>query len=170
MKRLILLLLFLLLPALTGPASRPTANLIVPGERIGPWSLGITVPQLRRLFGPSSPSCRGWEVDQIGALGEYCPAEVYIFHRGNRPVHIRVGQITPFSHTAEGIGIGSSLATVLATYGRPTGTSRIGDDFGGYRRLVYDGMGLALRVNLVTETVVAISVFKPGTARSIWQF
>lgn len=176
MKRLILAVLLVFLPASTVPSKSPDASLIVPGQRIGPWTLDMTFTHLERLVGP--PREKGWsliEFDQVVSLRVYSWADAEAYFLGNflgksRPLHLRVSQITQFSRTANGVGIGSPLSAVMAAYGRPTAMTRLGDDFAGFTRLIYDDIGLALRVNTITETVVAISVFRPGTARSIWRF
>ncbi|MGH2454585.1 MAG: hypothetical protein ACRDF5_12665 [bacterium] len=172
MKRLILAVLLVFLPASTVPSKSPDASLIVPGQRIGPWTLDMTFNQLERLVGP--PREKGWsliEFDQVVPFQVYSwtDAEAYFLGK-SRLVHLRVSQITRFSRTAKGIGIASPLSAVLAAYGRPTAMTRLGDDFAGLTRVIYDNIGLALRVNTITETVVAISVFRPGTAHSIWRF
>lgn len=144
---------------------------ITPGDRIGPWRLGTSVATLSRLIGPTcSPESGYVEADLVSAITEVCAPALCIFYRASRgALYLQTSQAGRLSTTPQGITVGSPAGAVVAAYGPPTLTTRRGDDFAGIARLIYDGIGLALRVNPMTDTVVAIAVFRPGTARSIWR-
>jgi hypothetical protein len=165
------LLLLLLAPSVTSGAQDD--KLIVPGQRIGKWTLEMTVALLEKMNGPAAQVKHS-----AGNPGESpYPHTLFLWKRfglqassfdGKSLTQLAVSDI-PY-HTRQGVGIGSPLAKVLAAYGRPTAQTLIGDDFAGLIAVIYDNVGLALSANAVTETVIRISVFRSGAARSIWQF
>jgi hypothetical protein len=172
MIRTVLLVLLVVLTASTTPSTTARDNLIIPGQRVGPWTLAMTVDQFAKSAGRQINPRHQTETDQLGTLGDYCSADLCAFYRVKSAIAIlKVAEIGRFSKTGKGIGVGSRQPDVLAAYGRPTMTTVLGDDFaGGFTRLIYDDIGIAFRVNAITETVVSVSIFHPGTARGVWQF
>lgn len=171
MRRAVLLVLFLALAPSTTTSKTPSDNLIVPGQRIGPWTLEMNVDQFARTVGRTKISKPKMEIDLAVPVNGYCGVEICAYYRvKEKIISLRVSHISGFSNTGKGVGVGSPLSKVLAAYGRPTAKTRFGDDYAGYARVIYDDIGLTLRANSVTETVISIGVFRPGTARSIWQF
>jgi hypothetical protein len=163
--------LLLVLAASTVPATVARDNLIIPGQRIGPWTLAMTVGQFVNTAGNPTDPRHQVETDLVGTFGNYCSAAVCALYRGKDTLAIlKVAEINKFSRTDKGVGVGSPQADVLAAYGRPTATTLLGDDFAGFTRLVYDDIGITFRLNAVTETVISISIFRPGTARDTWRF
>lgn len=165
-----IVLLLALIPA--GTFSKvPDDNLMVPGRRIGPWSLEMTVREFVRNVGPSNVHHHPETLDLVAAYDFHCTDEICAFYRGSSELaFLQVSYIGMFARTERGPGVGSTLPEVLAAYGRPTATTQVGDSFGGFTRLIYDQMGVAFRGNLVTQTVVSVSIFRPGTASTIWKF
>jgi hypothetical protein len=165
-----IILLLALIPA--GTFSKvPDDGLLVPGRRIGRWSLDMTVHAFIKGVGPSNVYHRPETLDLAAAYDFHCTAEICAFYRTPTELaFLQVSHIGRFARTERGPGVGSALPEVLAAYGRPTATTQVGDSFGGFTRLIYDQMGVAFRGNLITQTVVSVSIFRPGTARAIWRF
>jgi hypothetical protein len=165
--------LILAVAVLPSPTSSkiPNDNLIVPGHRIGRWTLEMTVDQFARTTGKPPDERSHHEIDFRSQLRQYCATEICAFYRAEETItFLRVTHITGSSKTERGVGIGSPLAAIMEAYGRPTAMTRLGDESGGFIRLIFDRIGLSFRVNLVTETTISISVFRPGHAATIWTF
>ncbi len=162
MKRVALLaMLFLVLAPSATTSTTPSDNLIVPGQRIGPWMLSMNIDQFARTLGQTKNAKPKLEIDLVVPVNGLCGTEICAYYRvKERIISLRVSYISGFSNTGRGVGVGSHLSKVLAAYGRPTAMTRIGDDFAGYTRVIYDDIGLTLRVNSVTETVTSIGVFR----------
>jgi len=171
----VLLLVLLVLAASSAPAPTsskvPADNLIVPGHRIGRWTLDMTVDQFARATGQQPDNRHQHELDLRVPLADYCTTEICAFYRTKGTIaYLRVSHIGRASRTEKGVGIGSPLSAILETYGPPTATTRLGDESAGYIRVIYDRIGLSFRVNLITETTISISVFRPGSAASVWYY
>lgn len=144
----------------------PDDRLIVPGERIGRWSLRLSFTELARMaqsdplpFGPPDfrPGLRefGWFHGPARGL--------YAATKDGRRIEYLEG---PDSFkTARDIGKESSQEAVVAAYGAP-GIQM--PHWRGGIRLIYDDIGLA--VQIVDQKAIRITVFRPGTAKEIWQF
>jgi hypothetical protein len=163
--------LLLLLAASTAPSTIARDNLILPGQRIGPWALSMTVAQFVKTAGSRIDPRHQLETDLLGPFDDHCSADVCALYRGKDAlVVLKVTEIGRYSRTNRQVGVGSRRSDVVSAYGHPTATTELGDDFaGGFTRLIYDDAGIAFRVNTITETVASISIFRPGAARSIWR-
>jgi hypothetical protein len=171
MTRTALFAFLVVLAASTVPSTIARDNLVIPGQRIGPWTLGMTVRQFVSTAGKPIDARHMVETDLVGTFGDYCSADICGLYRVNDALAIlKVAEISRFSRTGKGVGVGSRHGEVLAAYGRPTRTTLLGDDFaGGFTRLVYDDIGISFRLNAITETVTSISIFRAGTAGGIWR-
>lgn len=169
--------LILLLATTSSPAQPPAGDrLIVPGERIGPWRLPITLNRLLAMNGPRQGGQGGADVILLvdGDL-----ASTFWVHRWDH-LHLRavtagrravepVFNLFVFGaayRTAKGIGPGASREAVEAAYGRPTAVTVPAPRF---THLIYDPLGLAVRLDQQGK-VIAVLVFRPGTARQRWRF
>jgi len=171
--RILLFLLFLSL--LLTPVVAVTQSLddqvIVPGVRIGPWRLALTVDELIKLNGPEGSRSliqfpdmvRQFTFVRWPALGLGVDTL-----DGNQIVLLVLGiGGVPIPHkTAEGIGFKSTAAEVLKVYGNPTAETAPRH---GQANLIYDGLGINFQV-FVNGRVNEVRIFRPGTARSIWRF
>jgi len=164
------ILLLALVPS--GTLSKvPADNVILPGRSVGRWSLEMTLDQFVRSAGPANAREFHEILDLRRTFDFHCTTEICAFYRSHGELaFLHISHIGTASRTDRGPGMGSPMAEVLAAYGRPDAITRTGDDFGGYIRLIYDRIGIAFRLNLVTETVVSISIYRPGRASSIWRF
>lgn len=174
MKRVILILASLLLSA--GPAlSAPDDKLIVPGKRIGKWTLEMTIADLERMNGtarrillrageaPDADAARNftfiyWNGVNVGAstVDQKTVVDLAMFAEGTG---------WKLYKTDKGIGLVSTREQVLKAYGKPTAETTPG----GRRptRLIYDKVGIAFRF-YADGTMSDIFVFHPG--KSMWKF
>ncbi|MGQ0569065.1 MAG: hypothetical protein ACT4P5_05960 [Armatimonadota bacterium] len=174
----------------TNPAALPTASgtaddrLIVPGLRIGKWTLSMTVEGIVASIShppgkagildvkPGRDVREGvvaltWEHMRFGVgTNDFRTAQ------GARPADLSVtGKVaylfvySPAYRTEKDVGPGSSPRAVAAAYGPPTATNEFGD---GNARLIYDQHGMAFSVG--AGVVRQMFVFRAKGAWSIWNF
>jgi hypothetical protein len=151
---------------------------VVPGERIGGWSLTMTIDELVRLNGPKRA---------VGAPEGETVIELRNLRDSMRPLwahrwdHLRVRAVTferdaaaveglttsdARFRTAQGIGVGSSRAEVERAYGPPTAVT---DANGRQVHVIYDELGITFRVSNDRQQVDLVNVFPARTARTRWR-
>ena len=139
------------------PATPIRDELIVPGHRIGPVSLGMTLQDLYRTMGNSTSSDRSRD----GFRYEFGSLIVDVLAANQKVMSIT----TTGSHaTREGIGIGSSELAVRATYGTPTRISKNRSSDGRLLRYTFcysQGIGMNFHPG-IGPGVDAIMVWSPG--------
>ncbi len=179
MKIISLVVLSLVLVVVGSSAATlgPEDKLIVPGERIGKWTLAMTVDELVRLQGPA--------IRLLGTAGISPHADAVhdstLFYWHRIPVGaIAFGQqkrvdalitgvaIRPESggeyKTDRAIGFQSTRADVLKTYGQPTAVTVPQPQ---EARLIYDALGIALWFD-VGGRLRSVTIFRKGTASRYW--
>lgn len=147
----------------------------MPGERIGPWRLPLTLNRLLAMNGPRQTLDGG---DEVFLLVDGDLTGTFWVHRwdqlGLRAVTAGLRATEPVFNlfvfkaeykTAKGVGPGSSRAAVEAAYGTPPAVTAPAPRTA---HLIYDHLGLGMRVQ--EGTVAAVLVFRPGTARRRWKF
>jgi hypothetical protein len=141
-----LIVLLALTPAVAAPTGR-----IVPGERIGPLRLGMSITDAVKALGEPTERREGDQV-WVGwpreGLGVWLKSGriVTIMLRGNRAYR-----------TAEGVGIGTDREQVLAVYG---GAYQAEED--AYSLVITYRRGITFGFDKRTgSAVAAIMVFKP---------
>jgi len=168
MKTAMLILLTLLLAA--GPVASQTSNdkLIVPGVRMGKWTLNMTIDNLVGVNGAASTRPIQ-NSDMIREVTEFwwssSPLVAGTFD-GHKVVYFVTGATgQPISYkTDKGIGQRSTMADVRDTYGKPTAETM---PMGG-PQLLYDKIGIGFQFR--AQTMHLIMIFPPGTAKDIWKF
>ena len=171
----VLILLLLAPPAVS---QVPDDKLIVPGQRIGKWTLEMTIDDLLRMNGPRQPmgEISGSREAIVRLEGPDVASADFWVHRWDL-LRLRVFTIGRESHrvwglqtsdpgykTARGVSVDVPRAAVETAYGRPTAlVPRL--DTG--QVLIYDELGLALSVPF---NVLFVIVFRPGTAKERWKF
>jgi hypothetical protein len=163
-------------------AQAPDDKRIVPGERIGPWTLAVTVDDLNRVIGPKQA------IGNPEGQTEFLPRQQDLvkplwIHRWDQ-VRLRgltverddaqIVGLTIFLdtyRTAEGIGIGSTRGEVMAAYGEPSAETAPSENL---RHLIYDTLGITVRVRANVappeQKVVLVNIFRRGTARERWRY
>ena len=150
----------------------PDDGVIVPGERIGRWSLRLSFSKLARMtgseplpFGPPDfrPGLREFGWFHGPAAGLYAATR-----DGRRMEYLEAwlssSGLASFK-TARDIGKDSTQEAVVAAYGA---SSIQMPHWRGGVRLIFDGSGLA--VGIQEGKATRITVFRPGSAKEIWRF
>jgi hypothetical protein len=162
-----------------GYTQAPTDNLIVPGQRIGKWTLDMTIDDLVGMNGPQNANGAGGQKVPVMLAQHTTPDyvdNVYIHAWQN--LYLTVGTLGENSQkvvyltissedykTAEGLSGNTPPQGVETLYGKPTAINEFGGSNGS--RMIYDDRGLAVRI--FGNAVQSITVFRPGTANQIWQ-
>jgi hypothetical protein len=150
---------------------------IVPGQRIGSWTLDMTITDLLRMNGPRKAIGTVWgSWEPVARMKNHdLASEDFWIHRwddlGLRVSTLgrdsqRVGNLGIFDngyHTASGIRWGVTRQAVEAAHGKPTA---ITVPLPGRLQLIYDDLGLSARVS--HDRVDWILVFRPRTAAERW--
>jgi hypothetical protein len=168
------ILLLLMVVALAAPVISQTPDddkLIVPGDRIGKWTLKMTLDELEKMNGPAFDTrvqffdFRGeaffyvWPSLDFG-VSAYKARRVEWFVAG-------FGGSVPWK-TEKGIGLqNSTRAEILKAYGEPTVETvpRLGQ-----KNMIYDAIGIDFQVYDSGGAIREMRVFPPGTAKNIWKF
>lgn len=166
---LLLLVLVLAVPAVGLGALGDTV--IVPGTRIGKWTLAMTLEDLQKINGPTTaaqvldPEYRttnflfyAWSSLDFGA-GVIEPHKVGWFAVGFSY------SVIPW-RTREGISFQQTRADVLKAYGKPSVVTVPGP---GLSNLIYDAVGIDFQVYDTGGNIKEMRIFRPGTAKSIWK-
>lgn len=168
----VVLALLLLAPPVTSQV--PDDKLIVPGQRIGKWTLEMTIDDLlqmngpRRAIGGGSTIFRLPDRDLISSdfwvhRWDHLGFRVVTLGRENQRIW-NLAALSPDYKTDRGIGSGATRQAVEAAYGMPTAVTRPDEES---LHLIYDQLGLALRV---FDQAVNVLIFRPGTAKERWKF
>jgi hypothetical protein len=175
-KPIILGLLALLLSA--GPAVSQTVDdkLIVPGVRIGKWTLQATIDDLVRMNGPAQTLSED-DPDFVRGINEFhwqkpgLSLTAITFDR--HKVDVLLFDAAPIGATVyktdRGIGFLSTRQEVLRLYGQPT-IARAARML-GRTNMIYDSLGINFQVDESNNGLVAlVAIFRPTIAKSIWKF
>jgi hypothetical protein len=146
-------------------------NLIVPGVRIGKWTLQMSLGELERVNGHATvyqvenadyrnPAflLHAWSSLDFAA-GTYQPGKVGWFAVGFSYALI------PW-RTQQGISFRSKRAEVLKVYGNPSAETVPKP---GRKNMVYDSIGISFEVYDTGGDITEIRIFRPGTAKNIWK-
>lgn len=176
MKRIAACLALLLVAA---PAFSQVADdrLIVPGQRVGNWTLEMTIDELLRIHGPRKAIGTVFGIRETVVRMQYrdlVSSDFWVHrwdHRGIRAVTLgrenqrmwNLGTSEDSFKTVRGVSRGATRGAVEAAYGRPTAVTV---PKAAHFHLIYDNLGLAVRI--LDERIDWIIVFRPGTARQRW--
>lgn len=168
--RFVMVIVLLLLLVSPAASQVPDDKLIVPGQRIGRWTLTMTIADLTQMNGAPNLVIPGdgqdlnrenlvhrW--DRLGFVAVTNTSD------RQRP-EVLVAIFDEFK-TERGIGLNSRREAVEAAYGRPTAETAVTD---AIRRLFYDEIGLGVRTFVSGGLVESVFVFRPGTAKQLWKF
>ena len=164
------------LPAL---AQAPGDKMVVPGQRIGQWTMAMTIEDLLKLNGPKRAVGAPEGETEIPLRNLRDSTREIWAHRWD---HLRLRPVTfgrddqkvrglttsdASFKTAQGIGIGSTRQEMVAAYGPPTAITEANDR---QTHVIYDSLGISFRVSKAQEKIDLINVFTPDTARERWKY
>ncbi len=170
--RFAILLGVLVVLLLTVPVASqaPDDMLILPGVRIGKWTLEMTIDDLVRMNGPQNAVAGRPAVEPVTAAD--APPGLWVHRWANLGlVVLTIGResqavaqlyvLRQEYRTEEGVGVGSSREAILTAYGPPTLAT---EPQPGIWSPVYDEIGLAFEISARNVAATA-SVFRRGTAK-----
>lgn len=165
MKWIGLLVLLILLTATQATSQIADDKLIVPGFRIGKWTLDMTMAKLVQMNGPaqSTPWTAGGADLKDGIWRHtwgHLSLRAFTQGRTEQRIVALVAMDVTYK-TAKSVGPGASKESVEAAYGKPTAVTM---PFATEPRWIYDEIGLFV----IIESNVG--VFRPGMAKTIWKF
>ncbi len=160
-KWVALIVLLILLTALPAASQGADDKLVVPGARIGNWTLGMSIQDVVRVNGPANahPSIVSMFIPKIVWYSWDSLSLAVATHDRRRVEFLAVYQGRDYT-TSRGVGYRSARRAVLTAYGQPTVE---GDMFVQGRItpvLAYDKLGLAFFLD--DDAVQVILVFRPG--------
>ena len=176
MKIIILGSLALLLLASPVVSQTGDDRLIVPGVRIGGWTLQMTIDDLVRMNGPAQTLSED-DPDFVRRINEFhwqktgLGLTAITFDR--QKVDALLFNAAPIGATVyktdRGIGFLSTQRDVLTIYGKPTiaKSARMRST----TNMIYDGAGVNFQIdNSNNGLVVLVAIFRPKSAKMIWKF
>jgi hypothetical protein len=157
--------------ATSGHSQVPDSRLVVPGQRIGAWTLQMTVDNLVAVLGRQTRIASGGQLggdmqidlrvyrwDNIGLL---------VYTRDGQSVLLMEVNQAPEFVTEKGITFDTPRAEVEAAYGRPTKVSQFGANPNNLS-FQYDSLGLEVFFSGAAR-VQGLGIFRPGSASSVWK-
>lgn len=164
------LFLLVVLLQVNRAAETESENLIVPGQRIGRWTLAMTIDDLEKMKPPAQ------RINSGTTSGGYLPDHT-VFEWPSTGIYAvlvqgTISQVYASSvkyHTERGIAVSSTREAVLREYGKPT--AEFDTDYQG-TRLLYDNLGMVILWSQSGGVghVTRVGVFRPGTAKTLWKF
>ncbi len=145
--------------------------MIVPGVRIGKWTLQMTLDDLLREIGPSIPQLYT-DISNRRDFWVYIWNSFAVYTSDKKKIEVLVagrGMVSPVPvyRTDKGITLSrSTRSDIVKAYGETTVVLKTGN---GQSIVVYDGIGLGFRL-LDEDAIRLILVFQSGSAKSIWKF
>ena len=165
------LLLLIFLVASPVASQVPDDKLIVPGVRIGKWTLELTVSELTQMNGRRSFVGAAVGTDLVGNFTAHCWDLQRVFQLCAFTADGRRVEWLRFDHTGfateKGVKPGGTRQQVAAAYGTPT--ADVEWAAGSGRRIIYDQIGLTAHVTS-DGAVANFVVFRPGMAKTVWKF
>ena len=150
-----------LLAAPSVPAQTSQDKIVVPGSRVGPWGLDMSLQELIQKNG--APGTRPSIASQYVSRATWYPwghLGVAAASHDKRTVEFLAVFDTRELSTRSGIRIKSSRRRVVAAYGEPEIESDISVQGKIVTALIYDKIGLA--VFLDQNAVQMMVIFRPG--------
>ncbi len=192
MKGIAVALLLLLVLAASGYSQVPDDKLIVPGQRIGKWTLEMTINDLLKMNGPRRGFPPHPDVGPSPLMDFAAPTYEHhwdplacfyaLTHRSDdqKVTALGIGYPTRNPNYIVCPGADAYKTTkghmytadaLEAAYGKPTAITFARSPWGGVNTIIFDKVGLAAHVWVrYSLTVAGLLVFRPGTARTIWKF
>jgi hypothetical protein len=169
------LLVSLLIIQPASAAAVPEDRMIVPGVRVGKWTLALTLDDLHRMHGyavrtyvmAGLPPAADAIHDHLVFRWDRVPVTATALIGLKRVEFLQTGFLMPHGNgfrTERGLGFLSTRAQVLRVYGQPTAemTPQPLET-----RMIYDPLGIAFSFD-AAERMHTMYVFRPWTASRFW--
>lgn len=171
----LVVLCVLALAGTPAPAEPADDGLVVPGVRMGRWTLAMSIDDLTRMHGmpirvqvqAGLPPAADAVYDHVAFTWDRVPVTATALAGGKRSEVLSIGFLSAGSRrfaTDKGIAFGATRADVLRAYGEPTAETTPQP---GETRFIYDRIGIAFNLS-VGRRVSSIAIFRPGTADRYW--
>jgi hypothetical protein len=169
-------LLAAIILCLLPPAAGATEDrVIVPGARVGKWTLALTLDDLMRMHGyavrllvtAGLPPAADAVFDHTMYTWDRVPFAAMAFHGRRRVEYLQIGFLMHSANgyrTTAGIGFMTRRSRVIAVYGRPTAEMA---PHPLETRMIYDHHGIAFGLDMAGR-VHTMYVFRPGEAGRFW--
>jgi hypothetical protein len=170
--RFVMVTVLLLLLVAPAASQVPDDQLVVPGVRIGKWTIEMTIANLTQMNGRPATTIETLVVADIVPPAPqryyWSLLDFYAITRDGQRVEFLLVDSERFK-TEKNVGPGSTRASVLSAYGTPTAETVIRP---GRTRMIYDAIGFTAIVDgdQVSGLTAGVNVFRPGTGKSIWTF
>lgn len=183
MRHVAAVCLILLLTLLAQPvvSQVPDDKLIVSGERIGKWALDMTINALLEMNGARNTGGGFAAVDSMRSYFNDSREDIWVHWwsnlqflaatrgRDSQRVEYILTSSSAF-RTDKNIAPGATRQALVTAYGQPTAdVSQVRAGLPGQQRLIYDDIGLAAIIDR-NGMVDGLLVFRPKTARTLWNF
>jgi hypothetical protein len=150
-------------------------RMIVPGVRVGRWTLALTLDDLTRMHGyavrllvtAGIPPAADAVFDHTTYTWERVPFAAMAFQGRKRVEYLQIGFLMHSANgyrTTGGIGFMTRRSRVIAVYGRPTAEMA---PHPLETRMIYDHLGIAFGLDMAGR-VHTMYVFRPGEAGRFW--
>ena len=161
--------------AAPGNTAAPDDRLIVPGMRVGRWTLTMTLDDLLHLHGypvrlyvmAGLPPAAEAVFDQMVFRWDGVTVMAGTFVGRRHVEFLQTGFLMPGGNryrTDRGIGFLARRAVVMSAYGRPT-AEVVPQPM--ETRMIYDDLGVAFSLDAAGR-IHTMFVFRPGTAGRFW--
>ena len=170
-------LLFLALLSAVPTVASPILDdrLVVPGLRMGKWTLAMTIDDLVRMHGTpirvqvqaGLPPAADAVYDHVASSWDRVPVTATTLSGRTRAVMLSIAFLSSGGRrfaTDKGVAFGALRADVLKAYGDPTAETVPQP---GETRMIYDRIGIAFNLS-IGRRVTSIAIFRPGTADRYW--
>lgn len=152
----------------------PDDRLIVPGQRIGAWTLQMTVQEIVGALGRATPGISRHPGGQLSAdlqadlrVYNWVRVGLVAYTRDDRSILLLEIDGAPEFVTEKGVKWDMARADVESAYGRPTRVTQWALDPKDVT-LQYNEIGLEVGFN-TSGRARFVGVFRPGAAASIWK-
>lgn len=170
-----LLTILVLLYALPASSQVPDDRVIVPGERVGKWTLDMTTTDVESVVRPPNlPPGRGSAIVDVRPgndvrEGVWTVFWAHVFFgmgindpRTGKALYLMI--VSREYRTTKDVGPGMTVEAVTQGYGLPTATTSVGI---GVTRRIFNDAGIAFVMR--GDEVIQVFVFRLGTAATIWK-
>lgn len=149
--------------------------MIVPGVRVGKWTLALTLDDFQRMHGyavrtyvmAGVPPAADAVHDHFMFRWDRVPVTAAVFIGRKQVEFLQTGFLMPEGHlyrTDRGLAFLARRWKIVQAYGRPTAEMT---PHPLEVRLIYDHLGIAFGLDMAGRAHT-ISIFRPGTASRFW--